>query len=119
MASSLNHAIFAQIRTLVQSLVNRKTVKTVKNELLTLVSSIGVEAEKFMLQTLLESIDFNDPKLQSSSKDQIKLQFLSQRLNSTSLKDCFMDYFCQVIESVTQRQGVIEYVDELFKNIKP
>ncbi len=35
MASSLNHAIFSQIKTLVQGLVNRKTVKTVKNELLT------------------------------------------------------------------------------------
>jgi len=96
MSSSLNHAVYSQIKSLVQGLVNRKSVRNVKNDLNSLVSSEGVEAEKYMLICLFESIDFKDSKVQSGNKDQSKTQFLAQRLMSSSNSETFIDYFSQV-----------------------
>ena len=114
MSSSLNHAVFIQIKNLIQGLINKKVMRNVKNELLAvntknhyksrlikffflqLVDSLGNEAEKYMFICLFESIDFKDPKTHSGARDQLKTQLLTQRLTSCSSHSTFMDYFSQV-----------------------
>jgi len=118
MSSSLNHAVYIQIKALVQNLSNKKSVRNAKNELLSLVELSGTEARRYMLTCLFESLDFKDPKVQNGSKDQTKTQFLVQQLTLWSSHSNFLDYFTQVIEHSLQKQSLSEYMNDVIKCLK-
>ncbi len=56
----------------------------------------GLDAEKFLLTLLFQSLDFKDPKVQNGTKENAKTQFLTQHLTSSSNHSNFVDYFAQV-----------------------
>jgi len=55
-----------------------------------------MEAEKYTLGCLFDIIDFKDIKNQSVKKEQLKTQFLTQRLSSCTESSTFLDYFAEV-----------------------
>lgn len=69
------------------------------SELQKLVSTFGIAAEKYLFSVLIQEIDFKDPRTASGSKDQFKLQFLTQALGIYSAKPAFLDYFSQIFPS--------------------
>ena len=86
-----------------------------------------------MLICLLESLDFKDSKVQSGTKEQTKVQFLTQQLTGCGNNSNFLDYFAQVnysaivsyililikvIEHVIQKQNLTEYLNDVIKCLK-
>lgn len=110
--TSLESCVCQHIKNLVGSLTNKKQFKPVSSELQKLVSTFGVAAEKFLFSVLLQEIDFKDPRTASGSKDQFKLQFLTQIIQIYSVKPAFLDYFSQIFPS-----GDIEEFLESFVKI--
>ena len=144
MMSSLNPAIYVQIKNLIQGLVNKKSMRNNKNELLSvlylnfpflfsfkLVEIAGPDAAKYLFICLFESIDFKDPKIQNGSKDSAKTQFLIQHLTSSSSESSFLDYFAQVlfihsfpiesakvIEKTCPKPSCLEYIYDINRCLK-
>jgi len=118
MLTNSNNPLFLQVQNLVQALNNKKTSSTAKNDLLSLIEKIGVEAEKYTLSCLLDITDFKDLKNQNAKKDQPKTQFLIHRLSACTESLPFLDYFAEAIESLSQKHNVIECINELFKHLK-
>jgi len=58
-----------------------------------------LEAEKYILSCLLDIVDFKDIKNQSVKKEQLKTQFLTQRLSYCTESPAFLDYFAEVLIS--------------------
>ena len=97
--TSLESCVCQHIKNLVGSLTNKKQFKPVSSELQKLVSTFGISAEKYLFSILLQEIDFKDPRTASGSKDQFKLQFLTQVIQVYSSKPAFLDYFSQIFPS--------------------
>ena len=97
--TSLESCVCQHIKNLIGSLTNKKQFKPVSSELQKLVSTFGIAAEKYLFSVLIQDIDFKDPRTVSGSKDQFKLQFLTQAIQVYSSKPAFLDYFSQIFPS--------------------
>ena len=107
--------VFAQIRYLVVNL-NKKNQKSSMSEIAHLLGMYGEGAFIYLIQCLVEEIDFRDAKLQ---KDQLKVQLLAQEFGKLAGKPNFTQAVTQIFGSATLATPLTEeFLVALVKAIK-
>ena len=107
--------VFAQIRYLVVNL-NKKNQKSSTSEIAHLLRMYGQGAFIYLIQCLVEEIDFRDAKLQ---KDQLKVQLLAQEFGKLAGKPNFTQAVTQIFGSATLASPLTEeFLVALVKAIK-
>ena len=93
-------AAASQIRYLVVNL-NKKNQKSSTSEIAHLQGMYGEGAFVYLIQCLVEEIDFRDTKLQ---KDQLKVQLLAQEFGKLACKPNFTQAVCQIFGAKVSRR---------------
>ena len=107
--------VFAQIRYLVVNL-NKKNQKSSTSEIAHLLGMYGEGAFIYLIQCLVEEIDFRDAKLQ---KDQLKVQLLATEFGKLAGKPNFTQAVTQIFGSATLATPLTEeFLVALIKAIK-
>ena len=96
--------VFAQIRYLVVNL-NKKNQKSSTSEIAHLLGMYGEGAFVYLLQCLVEEIDFRDAKLQ---KDQLKVQLLEKEFGKLASRPNFTQLVCQIFGAATLASPLTE-----------
>ena len=110
-----HHAAASQIRYLVVNL-NKKNQKSSTSEIAHLQGMYGEGAFVYLIQCLVEEIDFRDTKLQ---KDQLKVQLLAQEFGKLASKPNFTQAVCQIFGGATLASPLTEeFLVTLIKAIK-
>lgn len=95
---SFAQPLYWQIRYLVTGL-SKKSYKSSVAELHHLTQLYGYDAQVFFLRTLVEEIQFQDPKHGGggSGRDQLKIQLLQNELKEIENEEQFGVMLCQVV----------------------